>query len=111
METSAVPEEFPHESTPAVVPGAQPKVCARLSHGVYVTGQTDDERRERWLLCEDLAKQLVPVARKDALSHPQHSTHRTLERVRVSVARKAWVSPEELAWLMWRLQALLGWQP
>lgn len=109
METSEVPEEFPREPTPAVVPGAQPKVCARLSHGVYFSGQTDDERHERWLVCEDLAKQLVPVARNDALSHPLHSPHETLERVRVSIARKAWVSPEELAWLMRRLQVLLGW--
>ncbi|MGF6739598.1 hypothetical protein [Paraburkholderia atlantica] len=106
METSDVPEEFPRESTPAVVPGAQPKICARLSHGVYVSGQSDDERQERWLICEDIAKQLVPIARNDALSHPPHET---LERVRVSVARKAWVSPEELAWLIKRLQVLLGW--
>jgi hypothetical protein len=82
-----------------------------VSHGVYVAGQTDDERRERWLLCEDLAEQLVPVAQKDAVSHPHHSLHQTLERVRVSVARKAWVSPDELTWLMGRLQVLLGWQP
>ena len=63
-----MPEGFPRESTPAVVPGAQPKVCARLSRGGYVVGQSDDECRERWLLCEDHAKQLVPVTRKDALS-------------------------------------------
>lgn len=109
MEADDVPDGFPHESTTAVVPGTKPKVCARLSHDVYVVGQTDDERRERWLLCEDIAKQLVSVARKDALSHPQHSSHQTLERVQVSVARKAWVSPDELAWLVRRLQALLGW--
>lgn len=109
MEEDDVPAEFPRDPTPAVVPGAQPKVCARLSHGVYVAGQTGDERRERWLVCEDLAKQLVPVARKDALSHANHSPHQTLERVRVSVAHKVWVSSDELAWLMLRLQALLGW--
>ena len=108
METNDVPEGFPRESMPAVVPGAQPKVCARLSHGVYVAGQTDDERRERWLLCEDLANQLVSVAQKDALQYPNHTEPQTLERVRKSVPRKAWVSPGELTWLIRRLQALLG---
>ena len=108
METNDVPEAFPRGSTPAVVSGAQPKVCARLSNGVYVAGQTDDERRERWLLCEDLANQLVSVARKDAQQHPNHTEPETLEFVRKSVARKAWVSPDELTWLMRRLQALLG---
>ncbi|CAG9190169.1 hypothetical protein BVI1335_1030001 [Burkholderia vietnamiensis] len=72
-------------------------------------GQTADERHERWLTCEDLARQLNSVARKDAQLHPRHSQQETLERVRVSVARKAWASPGELAWLMRRLQALLGW--
>ncbi|NVH75744.1 hypothetical protein FSB08_25180 [Paraburkholderia sp. JPY432] len=104
-----VPEEFPCDAVPGVVPGVQPKICARLSDGFYVVGQSADERRERWLLCEDLASQLVSVARKDALSHPQHSRQQTLERVRAAVARKAWVSTEELAWLIRRVQTVLGW--
>ncbi|ANC45999.1 hypothetical protein [Pandoraea pnomenusa] len=111
METDEVPEGFPRQSTPAVVSGAQPKVCVRLSHGIYVEGQADDERRERWLVCEDLANQLVSVAQRDALKHPHQSAHQILERVRVSVARKAWVSTDELTRLIRRLQALLGWQP
>jgi hypothetical protein len=82
-----------------------------LSHGVYVARQTDDERRERWLLCEDLANQLVSVAQKDALQYPNHTEPQTLERVRKSVASKTWVSPDELTWLMRRLQALLGSRP
>ena len=110
MESNYVPEGFPRESTPVVVSGARPKVCVRLLHGIYVAGQTDDERRERWLVCEDLATQLVSVAQRDALKHPHHTEQQTLERVCVSVARKAWVSPDELTWLMRRLQALLGWQ-
>ncbi|SKC93234.1 hypothetical protein SAMN05446934_6471 [Paraburkholderia hospita] len=104
-----MPDDFPLEKGPAIVPGAQPKVCARLSGGFYVAGQSDDEREERWLVCEDLASQLVRVARNDALVHPEQSPSQTLERVRVSVAHKGWVSPDELAWLIRRLQTLLGW--
>ncbi|CAG9241413.1 conserved hypothetical protein [Paraburkholderia caribensis] len=104
-----VPEDFPRDATPAVVSGSQPKVCAWLSKGRYLTGHANDERRERWLLCEDLASQLVRVAQKDALAHPEQSRPQTLERIQASVRRKGWVSPEELAWLVPRLQQLLDW--
>ncbi|SDJ27231.1 hypothetical protein SAMN04487926_14046 [Paraburkholderia steynii] len=109
MTDSHVPEGFPRDNAPPVVSGAQPKVCARLSNGAYVVGQSDDERLERWLICEDLARQLVAVAEKDALAHPDQTSSQTLGRVRASVAHKEWVSPDELAWLIGRLQQLLGW--
>jgi len=109
METDEVPEEFPRDTMPAVMPGMQPKIGAVLHDGIYIAGQTPEERHERWLICEDLAGQLVPVAEKDAASHPKQSPEHTLERVRVSMARKAWVSPNELAWMMHRLRMLLGW--
>lgn len=104
-----VPEAFPRDAVSPVVTGTQPKVCGRLSAGVYVVGQSDDERRERWLLCEDLARQLVGIAEKDALAHPDQSPSQTLMRVEISVRRKKWVSPDELAWLVQRLRTLLDW--
>lgn len=66
MEVSDATDDFPRDTVTNVVPDAQPKVCVQLSHGVYVAEQTDDERHEHWLICENLARQLVPVARKDA---------------------------------------------
>jgi len=67
------------------------------------------EREERWRICEDLAHQLVPKAVKDAMAHPEHDRDVTLERVSAAVARKGWVSEDELAWLISRLRALLNW--
>jgi len=109
METYEVPGKFPRDTMPAVMPGVQPKIGVVLRDGIYIAGQTPDERHERWLICEDLVGQLAPVAKKDAAAHPELSPEQTLERVRVSVARKAWVSPDELVWLMHRLRTLLGW--
>jgi hypothetical protein len=109
MESYDVPEDFPRDTMPAVMPGAQPKIGVVLSGGIYIAGQSDEERHERWVICEDLANQLVAVAKKEAAAHPEHSLDHTLERVRVSVARKGWVSTEELAWLEKRLRILLGW--
>ncbi|MFM0132754.1 hypothetical protein [Paraburkholderia sediminicola] len=84
-----VPASFPRDMMPPVVSGAQPKLCAVLVDGIYVTGQTDTARFERWLICEELANELVPIVRKEGAAHPQHSNDRTLDRICSSVARKA----------------------
>ncbi|MEX3956004.1 hypothetical protein [Trinickia sp. EG282A] len=106
---SSVPDSFPRDATHGIVAGAQQKVCAVLSDGRYVAGQTAREREERWSICEDLAQQLVPKAVKDAMAHPEHDRDATLERVRAAIARKGWVSEDELAWLISRLRVLLNW--
>ncbi|CAG9217761.1 conserved hypothetical protein [Paraburkholderia tropica] len=108
-DASDVPLDFPRRTTHGVVAGIQPKVCAVLSKGRYVAEQTDREREERWEICEDLAHQLVPKAQEDAAAHPNHDANTTLVRVRDAVARKSWVSSDELNWLMARLRALLEW--
>jgi hypothetical protein len=109
VKPTEIPQDFPHSATTAVVGGAQPKLCVRLVDGKYVSDQTDTERWERWDICEDLAHQLIAKARKDAEGHPEHDADTTLERVRVAVARKKWVSEGELGWLISRLRTLLGW--
>lgn len=81
MEGLEVPEDFPNGTLSAIVPGATPKLCVKLSDGVYRANQSEEERRERWLICEDLATQLVPVVERDARTHPQQSREETLERM------------------------------
>lgn len=107
MNPHDVPDDFPRIKIPAVVTGAQPKICVREIDGRYVADQTEEERFERWDICEDLAQQLLPVARKDAEKHPEHSREQTLRRVRISVSRKGWCSEDELDWLIRRLGVLL----
>jgi hypothetical protein len=92
-----VPDDFPRDAMPGAAPGVQ----------IKLEGVLAEERYERWLVCEDLAQQLVPVAKKDEAAHPEHRTEQTLERVCAAVASKAWVSPKELDWLMQRLRTLL----
>ncbi len=77
--------------------------------GKFLVGLTATERFERWDVCEDLAQQLVAVARKDAAKHPQHSHEETLQRVRRDLERKRWVEVVEMDWLINRLRTLLGW--
>ncbi|ACC75966.1 hypothetical protein PPMP20_18025 [Paraburkholderia phymatum] len=107
METDSIPEDFP-TAISAVVPGAQPKLCVLRRVGLYVADQDDDARRQRWLMCEDLTSQLVSVAVKDTRGRPAPHEE-TLHRIRLSVARKCWVSPAELDWVIKRLRQLLAW--
>ncbi|MHB9838298.1 hypothetical protein Q8F57_026080 [Paraburkholderia terrae] len=109
MEVGDVPDDFPRDAMTAVVSGATPKVCVRLVSGVYCANQPDEERLERWLICEDLAVQLVPVARRDAVSNPALSARQTLQRVKAAVQAKNWLPAGELDWLVRRLAALLHW--
>lgn len=107
MNLNDVPEDFPRVAIPAVVTGVQPKIGVLEIDGRYVVGQTEEERYERWDICEDLALQLLPVARKDETAHPGQERERTLRRVRVSVSQKGWCSEDELDWLIGRLATLL----
>ena len=109
IELTDIPDDFPWHTLPAAVPGAQPKLGVIFSGGVYIAGQTSEERYERWFICEDLANQLLPVARKDATKHPEHSPEQTLRRVRISVSQKGWVSEAEMDWLLRRIKTLLEW--
>jgi hypothetical protein len=104
-----VPEDFPRDVTPASLAGAHPKLAGRLIDGKFVVGLTEEERFERWDICEDLAQQLVGVARRDALRYPENSPEMTLGRVRRGVEGKQWTSVVETDWLMARLRSLLDW--
>jgi hypothetical protein len=106
VRTIEVPDDFPR-TTPAALSGFQPKLPVRRINGMYVSGQTAEERAERYNICEDLAHQLIPVARKDELSRKGQQRAQTLKRLRVGVQRKRWVDADELDWLIKRVAQLL----
>ncbi|ARL52124.1 Uncharacterised protein [Burkholderia pseudomallei] len=59
-------------------------------------------------MCEGLAHQLVPKAKKDAAAHSENGNDVPPERMRAAFARKDWVSPAELTWLISRVRGLLN---
>lgn len=104
---NGVPEDFPRGDIAATIPGAQPKFIARKIDGRYVVGLTEEERRERWEYCEDLAQQLTArTLRKHAaglISDFDAFYKETEQRVR----GQGWdLSNEEVIWLMKRTQIL-----
>ncbi|QNB12623.1 hypothetical protein G5S35_14270 [Paraburkholderia tropica] len=108
-EQDDIPDDFPRGAFSAVVSGHGPKVCARLSGEVYRADPTEEELYERWALCADLAEQLVDVARKDLVAHPELTSLQVLERVGRAVKAKNWVASDELEWLIRHLRMRLRW--
>lgn len=103
------PDDFPRDAAPAALAGAQPKLAARMINGRFVVGLTEEERMERWQICEDLAQQLVMPARKDAAKYPQNSHDVVLQRIWEAIAGKDRCSVVEMNWIIARLRELLRW--
>ena len=101
-----VPNDFPHRHLPAVVPGTQPKLCVRnLPDGTYDSGETGEERYERWQTCEALLCHLRAIVATSASGDaaPNFTPTATLERVRAAVPYQMWLTPDELDWVEHRL--------
>ena len=100
-----VPKDFPHRYFPAVLPRTQPKLCVRrLPDGTYDTGETGEERHERWQTYEALLCHLrIIVATSESGDAPNFRSSATLERVRAAVPYEIWLTPDELDWLEHRL--------
>ncbi|MDR6469403.1 hypothetical protein J2777_003131 [Paraburkholderia graminis] len=107
-----VPEDFPREPSPGLVPGTQPKLLVRKTHGRYYTGLTDEELWTRYDACEDLAGQLAEYASRK-MSASGLSLDDALERVEKGLKAKVdggqWdFSRAEIAWTLNRLHKLLS---
>jgi len=108
----AVPDDFPKEPSPGLVPGAQPKLLVRETDGRYHTCLTDEELWTRYDACEDLAAQLAAYASRK-MSAPGLSLDDALGRVEKGLKAKVgageWdLSRGEMAWLMTRTRELLS---
>lgn len=104
---TGVPEDFPRGFTAASIPGTQPKFLARKIDGRFLVGLTKDELYERWLFCEDLARQLTArTQRKKAaglISDLENFYKETERRVR----GQGWgLNEDEVQWLMKRTRLL-----
>ncbi|MEW9585836.1 hypothetical protein [Paraburkholderia sp. DGU8] len=106
-----VPDDFPHDVAPAALAGAQPKLAARMIDVQFVVGLTEEERLDRWQICEDLALQLMVPARKDAAKYPQKAHDVVLGRIGDAIVGKDWCNVVEMNWIIARLRELLDGDP
>lgn len=112
--TPSIPNDFPHGGFAVAIAGVQPKLGARLIDGRYVVGETEEERLERFLICEDLAVQLEDYCRRKARENPSWTTEFNLQRTETGVVSRInsgqWdISMAEKDWVMKRCKVLLGW--
>ncbi|MEX3785730.1 hypothetical protein [Paraburkholderia sp. BR14374] len=107
-----VPDDFPRERWPALVPGSQPKLLVSEKDGRYYTDLAGDELWTRYDACEDLARQLSVYASRK-MSGFSLSLDDALDRaekgVKAKVSAGLWdFSPAEIAWVMKRTRELLS---
>ncbi|MCT7328815.1 hypothetical protein [Ralstonia mojiangensis] len=114
MSDRTIPDDFPHETPLASVPGAQAKLAVRLVNNKYVSGPTDEERLERYMGCEDLAQQCSIYCTRKVSENSALSRERCLTNVRkgfaLKVERGEWSLTEaEQDWVVNRARQILGW--
>ena len=109
MTSTPLPEDFPQTSPTGAVPGAQPKLLARELRGRLVVGQCQQDVRERHVMCEDLAHQLVVYSARKRTENPLWSEAQLRDKVAQGVRQKAFgwgLSPAETEWVVGRIDAL-----
>ncbi|MDO3530073.1 hypothetical protein ACNRBH_06485 [Ralstonia pseudosolanacearum] len=114
MSNRLIPANFPRDISLGSVPGGQPKLLVRRVNGQYVSGLTDEEWRERYECCEDLAQQCAPYCMRKVAENAALTQELCLANVRKGVALKVqsgeWdLSAAEQDWVMKRARQLLGW--
>jgi hypothetical protein len=102
-----VPIDFPAAPPTGVVPGAQPKVGATESDGVFQDASRAT-RAERYDVCQDLVNQLVAYAERKLVEQPGIGRPKLLGQVLAQLQKKrfGWgLSPLEAEWISARVRA------
>jgi hypothetical protein len=108
--SDAIPEDFPRPSRGSALSGAQPKLSLLKVGDRYVDANSSDAQiRAAYVLCEDLAQQLVSYCQRK-LSESGASRQAILADTHAGLSNKDWCSPQEVSWTMKRTASLLGWE-
>lgn len=107
-----VPADFPRSTHTGALPGAAPKLLARMLNGRYVVGLTAEELAVRYDGCVDLVEQLQRTAGQFAARNPSWTAVELRERMRRGVEHEQhrWkLSPAEARWVLMELARREGW--
>lgn len=112
MKRHDVPDDFPRVSHQGALAGAQPKLLLRNIAGRYSAAPTDDEVRERYLICEDLARQLASYTSRKMAEHAwslPEAVSKVEAGVLTKVRRGVWdFSDAEIAWTIEHMGQVLS---
>ena len=107
---ATIPPDFPTGRPEGAVPGAQPKILVRKVGDQFISGYTPEELAERYDICEDLVRQLVPYCARKQSENPTWSKDDLVSRVRKGVQAKDWgLSGPEIEWIVTQAVQPLQW--
>lgn len=109
MTSESIPPDFPHAAPAGAVPGAQPKLLVFEQSGRFVAGTDENSLHGRYLMCEDLARQLVTYSAGKRNENPAWSEAQLLNKVARVVRQRAFgwgLSPAEANWVIGRFIVL-----
>lgn len=111
QEDFSVPDDFPRPVHMGAASGLQDKLLlVKYGGKFYTPGCTPPELRQRWDVCEDLARQFSEKCRETKSGKRAHlSEVEILEQYLQRSMRTGWGSPEEMQWVSRRTSAILGW--
>lgn len=107
-----LPADFPRAiHRTGAVSGAAPKILLIRDGDKFLEpGTSDSERYERWVVCEDLARQLAEAAKASKAGKRTHMNEvEILAQYLPRLVKKAWASEAECRWTIRRAAALLCW--
>jgi hypothetical protein len=112
LEYENIPADFPKTVSNGAIPGAQPKFLASLYRGhFYEMGTSPPEVYSRWVICSDLAEQLVSKAFHSKEGKCSHmNEHEILEQYRTRLLSTNWTSSAEAEWIMIYVSNALNWK-
>ena len=109
MTSESIPPDFPHAAPAGAVPGAQPKLLVFEQSGRFVAGTPEISLHGRYLMCEDLARQLVIYYAGKRAENPARSGAQLRNKVAQAIRQRAFgwgLSPAEVNWVLGRFIAL-----
>lgn len=100
------PSDSPRDSFFAALSGSQAEFSARLIDGRYVVGLAQEERKERYRACMDLADQLTGYVNRELAQKPALTMPARLDNISGQIAHPGWeLGSVALDWIMKQLQA------
>ena len=110
MSNQTIPPDFPSNNYSSSLSGAQPKMAlVEVDGKYYAEGNTPDQQRERYLICEDLAEQGSAYCKRKIEEGVVPDCSAALLRMYTGIKDKGWCTDAQYRWIGRRVAALNNW--
>jgi hypothetical protein len=107
---TTIPTDFPSNIYQSSLAGAQPKIAVVEVDGKYYPeGNTPAQKLERYLMCEDLAKQGLAYCLRKIEDGTVVDPNAALLRLHSGLQSKNWCTQQQKVWIVNRVAVLGNW--